>query len=139
MQVSGANHTPKISQFRMAFAVSSGAQTIHPNPSATYTIYLKRRVTRESKDGAARDRGRPRRIARVAARGKLRTDVMDITVEAKQRFIDLISDDRGATRVVWGNEGRAMTAAKGTMKAVNKSIGESVLEGGVRVCHAFKI
>jgi len=33
-------------------------------------------------------RGNPRRIASVPAREKLRTDVMDMTVEARHRFKD---------------------------------------------------
>jgi len=99
MHINGANHTPRISQFQIAFVVSSGAQTIHPNPSAIYAMYLTNRVTALDEDvgvGDARVRGSPRRIARTAAREKLRTDVMDITVEARQRFKDFTRNESGA-------------------------------------------
>lgn len=40
--------------------------------------------------------GIPRRIARAAAREKLRTDVMDMTVDARQRLNAFRRDERGA-------------------------------------------
>jgi hypothetical protein len=49
--------------------------------------------------GQARMRGNPRRIASVPAREKLRTDVMDMTVEARHRFKDF---KRHASGVVVG-------------------------------------
>lgn len=42
------------------------------------------------------DKGIPRRIARYAAREELRTDVTDITVDARQRLNDLRRRWRGA-------------------------------------------
>jgi hypothetical protein len=40
--------------------------------------------------------GIPRRIARAAAREKLSTDVMDMTVDARQRLNALRREERGA-------------------------------------------
>lgn len=46
--------------------------------------------------GPENDRGMPRRTARTAAREKLRTDVADMTADAKQRLNDLKSIQTGA-------------------------------------------
>jgi len=46
--------------------------------------------------GLENDKGIPRRTARTAAREKLRTDVADMTVEAKQRLNDFKSIQSGA-------------------------------------------
>ena len=46
--------------------------------------------------GPENDKGIPRRTARTAAREKLRTDVADMTVDAKQRLNDLKSIQSGA-------------------------------------------
>jgi hypothetical protein len=127
MHVNGANHTPRISQFQTAFAVSSGAQTIHPNPSAIYAMYLMKCVNAPDEDmgdGEARVRGSPRRTASVAAREKLRTDVMDITVEARHRFNDFTRLESGA--VVGEGAGEvARTAPSGTAETTKSSSGES--------------
>lgn len=50
--------------------------------------------------GPENDRGTPRRTARTAAREKLRTDVADMTVDAKQRLNDLKSIQTGAVFLV---------------------------------------
>jgi len=129
MHVNGANHTPRISQFQIAFAVSSGAHTVHPSPSATYPRYLTKRVTpcdEESGNEDARVRGSPRRTARVAAREKLRTDVMDITVDARQRFKAFTRDESGATVGGWCN-GVARTPNNGRAEAANNTTGERTI------------
>lgn len=110
IHVNGAIHTPRISQFQIIFAVSSGANRSHPNPMVMYATYLILRVA-ILEDGEANDRGSPRRVAKVAAREKLRTDVMDITVEAKHRLSALINDERGATVDDLGGEEYTTTAA----------------------------
>lgn len=59
-----------------------------------------KRVTAPDEDagvGEEKVRGSPRRTASVAASEKLRTDVIDITVDARQRFKDLTRDESGAT------------------------------------------
>lgn len=50
--------------------------------------------------GPENDRGMPRMTARTAAREKLRTDVADMIVDAKQRLNDLKSIQTGAEFVV---------------------------------------
>jgi hypothetical protein len=125
MHVNGANHTPRISQFQTAFAVSSGAQTIHPNPSAIYAMYLMKRVNVPDEDiGEARVKGRPRSTASVAAREKLRTDVMDITVEARHRFNDFTRMESGAVVGEVVSE-VARTAPNGTTETTKSKSGES--------------
>lgn len=79
----------------------------------------------EARVGEARVRGSPRRIASVAAREKLRTDVMDITVEARQRFKDFTSDESGATVGGWDNE-VARTATNGRAEVTNSSSGDNI-------------
>ena len=52
------------------------------------------------------DSGTPRRIAVRAAREKLSTDVMDITVDARQRLNALRSEESGAGDVsLWESAG----------------------------------
>jgi hypothetical protein len=63
----------------MAFITSSPGTSIHPNPSKIYAVYFRRRVSRLT-EGEAEDKGIPNRTASVAAREKLRTVVMEITV-----------------------------------------------------------
>ena len=50
--------------------------------------------------GPENDRGTPRRTARTPAREKLRTDVADMIVDAKQRLNDLRSIQMGAVFLV---------------------------------------
>jgi len=50
--------------------------------------------------GPENDKGIPRRTARTAAREKLRTDVADMMVDAKQRLNDLKSIQTGAEFLV---------------------------------------
>jgi len=49
------------------------------------------------------ERGTPRRAASAAAREKLRTDVMDMTVDARQRLNALRREERDAGRF-WSPE-----------------------------------
>jgi len=51
--------------------------------------------------GVEMERGIPRRIASAAAREKLRTDVMDMTVDARQRLNAFRMEDRGAGSSCW--------------------------------------
>jgi hypothetical protein len=50
--------------------------------------------------GPENDKGAPRRTARTAAREKLRTDVADMMVDAKQRLNDFKSIQMGAVFLV---------------------------------------
>ena len=85
-------------------------------------------------DGEARVRGNPRRIASVAAREKLRTDVMDITVEARHRFNDFTRLGSGAVvgEVV---NGAVRTAASGRAETTKSSSGESICWCVRHICY----
>jgi hypothetical protein len=50
--------------------------------------------------GPENDRGTPRRTARTAAREKLRTEVADMTADAKQRLNDFKRIQMGAVFLV---------------------------------------
>jgi hypothetical protein len=54
-------------------------------------------------EGAARTRGTPSEIANSAARGKLRTEVTEIIVEAKQRLNDLSNSHVGAESLLFAD------------------------------------
>lgn len=72
-------------------------------------------------EGEERDRGIPRRIASDAAREKLRTVVMEIIVDAKQRFRPFRRVDGAATvRLGWGTR----RAINGTVERSSNRIGE---------------
>jgi hypothetical protein len=66
----------------------------------------------------ARERGRPRWIASKTAREKLRTEVMDITAEARQRLNAFNRDDVEAELVVAGCVG-SIVMAMGSKEVVN--------------------
>lgn len=68
----------------------------------------------------------PSRTAVVAASEKLRTVVIDMTVEAKQRLRAFKSADKGATLVDCG-VGGTTTAIKGRLDVINRTRGESIL------------
>jgi len=65
-------------------------------------MYVSLKVTEVnvSSVGPENDRGTPRRNARTAAREKLRTDVADMMVDAKQRLNDFKSIQIGAAFLV---------------------------------------
>jgi len=94
MQTNGANHTPKISQSHIALRTSSQANN-HPRLSAIYAPYLLSRISR-FRDGDEMERGIPRTIASDAAREKFTTVVIEMTVDARQRFKALRRRDVGA-------------------------------------------
>lgn len=70
-----------------------------PRASTEYMLYLPKRMGIEG-DGDEATSGSPRGIVRDAAREKLSTVIMDMTVEAKQRFRALRIEDGGAAVVV---------------------------------------
>jgi hypothetical protein len=74
--------------------------------------------------GDAKDNGRPKRMARDAAREKLRTDAIDITVEAKHRFRDFRRDQGGAIFRL-GVEGTRMLVA-GMQETRTKKNGDNI-------------
>lgn len=95
MQMNGANKPPKISQSHTAWSITSHSGV---NQKTAMRRYASRKFTevRVSSVGPENDRGMPRRTARTAAREKLRTDVADMTADAKQRLNDLKSIQMGA-------------------------------------------
>lgn len=99
MQINGAKVPPKISQSHTAWSITFHAGV---NQKIARSRYANRRVTevRASSVGPENVRGTPRRTARTAAREKLRTDVADMTADAKQRLNDLKSIQMGAVFVV---------------------------------------
>ena len=73
------------------------------NQKIARSRYVSRKFTEVSASsvGPENDRGTPKRNARRAAREKLRTDVADMTADAKQRLNDLKSIQMGAIFVVF--------------------------------------
>jgi hypothetical protein len=100
MQMNGAKNPPKNSQSHTAWSITSHAGV---NQKIARSRYASRRVTEVSASsvGPENDRGTPRRTARTAAREKLRTDVADMTADAKQRLNALKSIQMGADFVVF--------------------------------------
>jgi hypothetical protein len=120
MQTKGANHTPNTSQSHIAICTSSPGNIIHGSASEIYNPYFRN----EYLPGEANDSGRPKRIARDAAREKLRTEAIDITVEAKHRFRDFRRDQSGATFRL-GIEGMRVLVA-GMTESRTKKNGENI-------------
>lgn len=104
----GANQTDKISQYQIAFNVSSW-QNNHPKPSTTYAIYMKRRAAKDLV-GEEMDSGIPSRIARDVASEKLSTAVMDMTVDARQRLRAFKTADGEPSLASWAG---TMSTVKG--------------------------
>jgi hypothetical protein len=108
MHMNGANHTPKISQSHIASLVSAGIQT-QINARAMNARYFPS-LTTNSREGDAKVNVRPRITARAAAREKLSTVVMEMTVDARQRFRALnISDVEPS---LWDASVAGITACK---------------------------
>ena len=85
MHTKGANQTPSTSQFHSACRTSSWSSGSQPVPRIAYPAafaYL-------SLPGPENIRGKPNETASVAAREKLSTAVIEITVEARQRLMAL--------------------------------------------------
>jgi hypothetical protein len=119
MHTNGANQTLKISQSQMALIVSSRAHITQPNARKTYAAYLPS-LTYNHRLDDTRDNGSPKTTARVAAREKLRTVVMEITVDAKHRFNAFKTFERGAWFVVLYETGKRV--ARGGVKTMMQSI-----------------
>lgn len=104
MQINGANHTPNTSQFHTAIPTSCGrrSQPHASNPYAAWTVNAEGRLNTEVDvpEGLDTTRlqmsGMPRVTASVAAREKLRREVMEMTVDARQRLKDCKSIENGA-------------------------------------------
>lgn len=58
------------------------------SPSRIYSEYFASRID-DLDDGDDSDKGRPSKIARTAAREKFSTEIIDMTVDARQRLRDL--------------------------------------------------
>jgi len=99
MQTNGAKYPPKNSQSHTAWSITFQAGV---NQKMARSRYASLKVTEVSASsvGPENDRGTPRRTARTAAREKLRTDVAEMTADAKQRLNDLRSIQTGAVLVV---------------------------------------
>lgn len=95
MQMNGAKYPPRNSQSHTAWFITFHTGVNQKTAKSMYAS-LKVREVNISSTGPENDRGIPRRTARTAAREKLRTDVADIMVEAKQRLNDLKSIQTGA-------------------------------------------
>jgi hypothetical protein len=100
MQMNGVKDPPKNSQSHTAWSITFHAVV---NQNIARNKYASRKVTKvgASSVGPENVRGTPRRTARTAAREKLRTDVADVTVDAKQRLNDLNSIQMGAVFTVF--------------------------------------
>lgn len=94
MHTKGANQTPRTSQFCKA-CVTSPSKRSQPSPRRVYNENLSNPVTADFA-GDAKDKGRPIRTANVAASEKLSTEVMEMTVDARQRLNDLRTMKSGA-------------------------------------------
>ena len=99
MQINGAKYPPKNSQSHTAWSITFHAGE---NQKTARSMYASLDVIEVSTSsvGLENDKGIPRRTARTAAREKLRTDVADMTVDAKQRLNDLRSIQSGAVVLV---------------------------------------
>lgn len=99
MQMNGAKYPPKNSQSHTAWSI-----TFHTgiNQKIARSVYasLKAREDNIPSVGPENDKGIPRRTAKVAAREKLRTDVADMTADAKKRLNDFRSIQTGAMFIV---------------------------------------
>ena len=98
--MNGAKYPPRNCQSHIAWSI-----TVHTgvNQKIARSKYasLKVKEVSMSSVGPENERGTPRRSARTAAREKLRTDVADMTADAKQRLNDLKSIQIGAVVVVF--------------------------------------
>ena len=85
IHTNGANHTRRTSQFLRACVASPGAKKTQPRARTEYSVNLASRP-RVDDAGDESDSGIPMATARLAASEKLSTDVIEMTVEAKQRL-----------------------------------------------------
>jgi len=98
--MNGAKCPPRNSQSHIAWSITFHAGVNQKTAKSIYANLNVREVNMSSV-GPENDRGTPRRTARTAAREKLRTDVADMTVDAKQRLNDLKSIQTGADFLVF--------------------------------------
>lgn len=105
----GANQTPNSSQFQIASRVSSGLNTNHPAARNMYAEYARRRVPCLHDEELMR--GTARTTANEAASEKLTTDIIEMTVDARHRFMDFKTIQRGATD--FDRFGGILSATKG--------------------------
>lgn len=97
--MNGAKYPPKNSQSHTAWSITFHAGANQKIARSRYANLEVNEVSIPSV-GPENDKGIPRRTARTAAREKLRTDVADMTVDAKQRLNDLKSIQMGALFLV---------------------------------------
>lgn len=100
MQMNGAKYPPKNSQSHMAWFITLHAGVYQKIAKSRYASRNVMEVS-ASLVGPENARGAPSRTARTAAREKLRTDVADMTADAKQRLNDFNSIQMGAVSFVF--------------------------------------
>lgn len=120
-QISGANQTPSNSQFQIAVRVSSKPNTSQPSARQTYAVNATKRVF--GLQALELSKGMARTTASEAASEKLRTEVIEITVDARHRFMDFKTIHRGAT--VFDGVAGIFNAMRDTREVKPKSIGDN--------------
>lgn len=76
----------------MAWKISSCPNNSHPKPKSAYPTYLTRRTIVVPEDDT--ERGIPSIVAMRAANGKLRALKIDMTDDARHKFMPLSTADR---------------------------------------------
>ena len=118
IQTNGANHTESTCQFHKTSVVCFWNTKSHPRPKKQYAAYLSiRKCVDGTKEDAAR--GRPRRTDKDAAREKLSSVTIDMTVEARQRLSAFKMTDTEAASSL---EGLANVIARIGREENNKKI-----------------
>ena len=87
MHMNGANHTPSNSQSHIVCCTTSCPTISQPRPKKIYRKYRMSLPGIED-DGDESESGRPSKTASKAASEKFSTEIIDVTVEAKQRLSD---------------------------------------------------
>jgi len=119
--MNGANHVPNTSQSQIAARFSSLKRS-QPKARRLYAKYFMNLLTGVVA-GELYNRGIPRRAAKEAAREKFKTDVMDITVDAKKRLSAFKTFQSGA--ILFGAVGRMPNAGRGA-RDINKNSARDV-------------
>jgi len=109
----------------MALIISSPGAIIHPNPNNIYNIYAVYFKNHGKLSEGEMDKGIPNNTASVAAREKLRTVVMEITVEARQRVKAFRRVGRGAVFVA--SSGDTVRPKRGRAAMMVNKIGEIIV------------
>ena len=92
--ISGANHTPNTVQYHIADP--STRRRVHANKSVMYNVNFVALHSGDELELEDSVSGTPNSTARNAARGKLRTEVMEMSADAKHMFSDFSTRETGA-------------------------------------------